>query len=211
MIETLNRLGAVLFHAEGLRDAEDLLRSVDLDLVVCDPEFVQYAPDQFSALLDQAREIAGVPLVVAGEPAAGADGVFTALRDGAADFWSEHFNSDAFIGKLLWMIEKGNADHALRRRYESLRRNQLQTVEIVRATASMFEGLEDDHGDLLEERVEMGLKMIESLANIVHEQITIVDSWFGVQSAGDEQVAATCSGKEIEEQTAAIAEMALSA
>lgn len=208
MIAALKNAGAELYFAEGLADAGKLMGSIDFDVIVCHSEFSQRNPAEFSGLMYSARNIAGIPLVVAGEPLAGIDGVFASLRDGAADFCSEHFHPDAFIGKLVWIIEKGSSERARRRRYELLRRSQMQTLEIVRETALMFDGLDSDRDDF-DERVEIGLAMIAGLAGILREQIKIVDNWFDVQSRTGGQPPVDPAAIESERSTARNAELAL--
>jgi PleD family two-component response regulator len=185
MIETLNLVGAELFFAEDATEGLRLMSLEPPDLVVCHVDLPDAdAADLCSAIRSSSR-LKRIPIVFAGESKSGVDGVFKALNAGADDFISQHFDPDAFLAKLVWMMEQRSDENAQRERYESLRRSQIQTLEIVRETAAMFRTMNVDgvagceDAAHFEERIEMGLGMIAGLTNVLEEQIKAADSWFG--------------------------------
>jgi DNA-binding response OmpR family regulator len=185
MIETLSLVGAELYFAD---DAAEGLHLMDLeppDLVICDVDLPgSDAADLCSAIRSNAS-LKQIPVLFAGEAKSGVAGVFAALNAGADDFISQHFDPNAFLAKVVWMMEQRSDEKARRERYEALRRSQIQTLEIVRETAEMFRSLSTDHcleePVHLDERIEMGLGMIAGLTNVLEEQIKAADSWFGTQ------------------------------
>jgi DNA-binding response OmpR family regulator len=185
MIETLNLVGAELFFAD---DATEGLRLMSLDapdLVICHVDLPDADGVDLCSAIRSSTRLKRIPVLFAGESKNGVAGVFKALNAGADDFITQHFDPDAFLAKVVWMMEQRSDETARRERYESLRKTQIQTLEIVRETAAMFRSLNVD-GSFeepahVEERIEMGLGMIAGLTNVLEEQIKAADSWFGTR------------------------------
>ena len=184
MIEALNMVGANLAFADDACEGLRLMNLDPPDFIICSAKL----PDQDAAGLCSAirsnEKLQQTPILFAGEMTSGITGVFRALDAGADDFITQHFDADAFLAKVIWMMEQRSDENARREQYESLRKSQMQTLEIVRETAAMFRSLEvdihstDEGCSLINERIEMGLGMIAGLANVLEEQIEAADSWF---------------------------------
>lgn len=183
MIETLDLVGAELFFAD---DATEGLRLMSLDppdFVICDVDLPDAdAADLCSAVRSSVR-LKRIPVLFAGKSNNGVADVFKALNAGADDFITQHFDPNAFLAKVVWMMEQRSDENSRRERYESLRRRQIQTLEIVRETAAMFRNIDGSFEEPvnIDERIEMGLGMIAGLTNVLEEQIRAVDSWFGTR------------------------------
>lgn len=185
MIETLDRVGAELIFADDATEGLHLMASQAPDLILCDIELPDAEAADLCAAIRSSTRLTKIPLLFAGESKTGVAGVFNALNAGADDLISLGFDPDAFLAKIVWIMEQRSDENAQRERYESLRRSQVQTLEIVRETAAMFRTMnadslssEEDANHLVE-RIEMGLGMIAGLTNVLEEQMKAADSWFG--------------------------------
>jgi len=211
MIETLNQVGAELLFAD---DATEGLRLMGLqapDLIVCDVELPDAAAADLCSAIRSSVRLKQIPLLFAGESKSGVAGVFKALNAGADDFISQGFDPDAFLAKIVWMMEQRSDENAQRERYESLRRSQVQTLEIVRETAAMFRTMNadrvtsDEDVAHLGERIEMGLGMIAGLTNVLEEQIKAADGWFGTRTRFVDSLVELVSSDEVETEILVVA------
>jgi DNA-binding response OmpR family regulator len=185
MIETLNLVGAELFFADDAAEGLHLMSLEPPDFVVCDIDLPDTEAADLCSAIRSSFTLKRVPVLFAGDTSNGVAGIFKALNAGADDFITQHFDPNAFLAKVVWIMEQRSDETARRERYESLRRSQMQTLEIVRETAEMFQSLELDGSVEVpmqtDERVEMGLRMIAGLTNLIEEQIRASDGWFGTR------------------------------
>jgi DNA-binding response OmpR family regulator len=112
--------------------------------------------------------------------------IFDAYRSGADDCFTGSNSTSQMIAKIEWLIVRRQSTASLRQYYSELRSRQSQTLDIVRATADLIRSIDTeyrsndysfDNGSpqLIEERLEMGLGMIRSLASILEQQIDCFD------------------------------------
>lgn len=108
--------------------------------------------------------------------------IFDAYRSGADDCFTGSNNTAQMIAKIEWLIIQKQSRASLRQYYSELKSRQSQTLETVRATARLMESINTEYleldGDfhsgstpMFEQRLEMGLGMIRSLASILEQQI----------------------------------------
>ena len=183
MIETLNLVGAELFFADDAFEGLQLMYLDPPDFVICDVDLPGTGASDLCSAVRSNSALKQIPVLFAGESKSGVAGIFKALNAGGDDFITQHFDPNAFLAKVVWQMEQRSDEKARRERYESLRRSQMQTLEIVRETAEMFRSFTSDRSSEelgnIDERIEMGLGMIAGLTNVVEEQIKAADSWFG--------------------------------
>lgn len=189
MIETLNLVGAELFFADNGAEGLHLISLDPPDFVICDVDLPGTDAADLCSAIRSNSTLNQIPVLFAGETKNGVAGVFKALNAGADDFITQHFDPNAFLAKVVWMMEQRSDKKVRREHYESLRRSQMQTLEIVRETAEMFRSLTADgspeEAEHTDERIEMGLGMIAGLTNVLEEQIKAADSWFGTHDVND--------------------------
>ena len=112
--------------------------------------------------------------------------VFDAYHSGADDCFIGSNSTTQMIAKIEWLIVRKQSTASLRQYYSELKCRQSQTLDIVRATADLMESIDTEYrtydGDihsgstqLFEERLDMGLGMIRSLASILEQQIDCFD------------------------------------
>jgi len=182
MVDTFNTVGADLLFADDAAEGLRMMCLENPDLVVCETSL----PDGFGADLCRTMrsntKLSRIPVIFANESRQGVSAVFDAMNAGADDYFSEYFDSELFIAKMIWMMEQKNMQELQRRKYEALRRRQLQTLDIVRETSELFRSIEVERlnegaDDSADHRIELGLRMIGGLADILDEQIRSLEAW----------------------------------
>jgi DNA-binding response OmpR family regulator len=109
-----------------------------------------------------------------------------AYRCGADDCFTGESSTTQLVAKIEWLIVRKQSADSLRQYYSELRNRQSQTLGIVRATAELMDSIDVEYRthevgfanrppQLVEERLEMGLGMIRSLASILEQQIDCFD------------------------------------
>lgn len=205
MIDTFNMVGADLLFADDAQEGLMLMSFERPDFVICDSELPEEAAADLCRTIRSDSSLRDTPVVFAGEASHGVNAVISALNAGADDFLTEHFDPGNFLAKVIWMMDQKTDEIVQRREYENLRRRQLQTLDIVRQTSELFSVLANDRamsGDpdvTNDQRIELGLEMIKSLAGILEEQIEAVDGLFGRDDSRTSAGAAAAAPKRLDQ------------
>ncbi len=109
--------------------------------------------------------------------------VINAYRCGADDCFIGNGNAAQMTAKIEWLIVRKQSTASLRQYYSELISRQSQTLDIVRATAELMDSIDTEYrlhitsgpAPLFEERLEVALGMIRSLASILEQQIDCFD------------------------------------
>lgn len=185
MIDALNMAGVELMLADDAAEGLKMLCLESPDLVVCQIDLADGQAAEFCRTVRSNPRFAKTPFIFAGGSLDGMNDVFRALDAGADDLFTEHFSSEHFLAKLVWMIEQKSLESALFEQYLNMRRRQSQTIGIIKETSELFQRLELERRSnsssgysVIEQKIEVGMGLISGLAGILEEQIKAVDTWF---------------------------------
>lgn len=155
-------------------------------IVFVDSEVSDIPPHELSRQIKLSQKHRSLPVICifGTEPCIG--DVLDAFNAGADDCFTGEIQPVQLMAKIEWLIMRRNSAAALRQYYSELRNRQSQTLDVVRATADLLESIEDEfrwppdaaqveHSELFEEKLEIGLGMICSLASILEQQIDSFD------------------------------------
>ena len=185
LIGTFDMISAELFFADDANEGLRLMSSKDPDVVICEMQLPDLSAAELCMAIRSNVRLSRIPLVFAGGAHEGLNAAFNTLHAGADDLFTEYFNPDHFLAKLVWVMEQRNTETARKQEFAMLKAKQLQTLDIVKETSELFRALASDDsltetgGDpMLDRRIELGMSMITGLAGIMEEQMRTIEGWF---------------------------------
>lgn len=182
VVESLYWAGVELLFADDADEATRMAAKDRPSLVLCYTDLPDVSAEDLCRAFRATKNLSRTNIILIGARRQGVLGVIEAFNAGADDYLLEDSNTETVIAKMFWMLRKSDEEDAKLRQLESLRRRQLQTLEIVRDTTAVFSSCVPEMGrDSLpcaDERVELGLSMIAGLANILEQQIKTADAYF---------------------------------
>ncbi len=151
-------------------------------LIIIDPEIGDLYSAEICRDIRNNRELSSTPVLVFFNREPEAVEIFEALEAGADDCFTREDQSTQLVAKIEWLMMKRKSAATLRQYYADLKTRQVQTLEFVRATANLMESIDaefrakgclDDPGcaGLFEDRLDMGLDIVRSLASILEQQM----------------------------------------
>lgn len=151
-------------------------------LIIIDPEISDLYCAEICRDIRKNRELSSTPVLVFFSREPEAVEIFEALESGADDCFTRQDQSTQIVAKIEWLMMKRKSAATLRQYYADLKTRQAQTLEFVRATANLMESIDaefrskgclDDPGcsGLFEDRLDMGLDIVRSLASILEQQM----------------------------------------
>jgi DNA-binding response OmpR family regulator len=186
VLEALRSLGLQLrFSSSGYEAIGELYRDQP-EIVFIDDSIADIGYAELCRHISLSDMHSSVPLICIFGGEASFPEVFDAYRSGADDCFIDSNSTTQMIAKIEWLIARKQSTASLRQYYAELRCRQSQTLDIVRATADLMESIDTEYHkydgnihsvstQLFEERLDMGLGMIRSLASILEQQIDCFD------------------------------------
>jgi CheY-like chemotaxis protein len=151
-------------------------------LIIIDPEITDLYCAEICRDIRNNQQLASTPVLVFFSREPEAVEIFEALESGADDCFTLQDQTTQIIAKIEWLMMKRKSAATLRQYYADLKTRQVQTLEFVRATANLMESIDaefrskgclEDPGcaGLFEDRLDMGLDIVRSLASILEQQM----------------------------------------
>lgn len=185
VVDTLNMVRASVLFADTAAESIKILSSEVPDLIICQPDLPDRPVRELLGMIRADERLSRLPILVAGEAAAGVQSVFEVLNAGADEVMVEHFDPNYFLAKLVWLIDQRQAEDARRKQYHELRRRQMQTLEIMKEASHIFRSISMETScrdyrpsHAVDPRLDVGLGMVTGLAELLQEQIEAVGNWF---------------------------------
>ena len=183
---SLGRLDLFLTFAESGDDGNNQLCRDGVEIVFVDAKDSTIRPHEICRLIKLNDRYKGIPVVFIYDGDAPVGDVINAFHAGADDCFTGDFDQDQFMARVEWLMTRRNSEAALRQYYSELRSRQTQTLDVVKATANLMASIDSgfrdrapidgcDNRDLFEERLEIGMGLIKSLASILENQIDSFD------------------------------------
>ncbi len=182
----LGRLGLSHIYASSSDDGIEELSRNNIEIVLVDADDTNIRPQEICRQIKLSHLQKGVPVVCVYQGDANISDVLDAFHAGADDCFTGRINAIQFMAKVEWLMTRRNSATALRRYYSELRSRQTQTLDVVKATADLMDSIDagfrdragndgSDNRELFEERLEIGMGLIKSLASILENQIDSFD------------------------------------
>lgn len=173
------------FSDSGYDGIGELYRN-NIEIVIIDANVSDIRPHEICRQIKLSNSHQGVPVICIYKGDTNINEVLDAFHAGADDCFTGKINTTQFMAKVEWLITRRNSTAALRQYYSELRGRQTQTLDVVKSTAELLESIDAgfrgraasdgfDNNDLFEEKFEIGIGLIKSLASILENQIESFD------------------------------------
>lgn len=172
--------------SEGFR----LIRRESPDLVISEMNLPVISALELCRMIRADREFWTTPLMFVDESLQDCAKLFEILDAGADECIAEISNPQHLAVKAGWLIKRNLSQNFLTQSYEILRSRQMHITQIIKGTAKLFtapkfeSGSNDPHdlndrefGKNLCQRLDLGMNMVGALANLLEEQVNVLETW----------------------------------
>lgn len=179
----------VLFAGDG-REGFRLIRRESPDLVISEMNLSGISALELCRMIREDRELWATPLIFVSESHIDNKSLVEMLDAGADECLAEFSNPQYLTTKAEWLIKRKYSENYLIHHYEILRSRQQHIAEIIKGTANLFSMSDLDlkatdlnklNGQVfrknLSQRIDLGMNMISSLANLLEEQVNTLETW----------------------------------
>ena len=175
--------------ADG-REGFRLTRRAVPDLVISEINLPEISAIELCRMIREDRELWTTPLMFVSESPQKNKNLIELLETGADECLAEFSNPQYIAAKAKWLIKRKYAENNLMQNYEILRRRQLPIAQLIKDTTKLFtnsdigyktvslkESNTQDFEKILSQRVDLGMNMIGALANLLEDQVKVLENW----------------------------------
>ncbi|MCD9185106.1 MAG: response regulator [Pyrinomonadaceae bacterium] len=195
---SLQQRGYEVINAVSGREAFRLARREHPDLIISRMELTDIPGLEFCRMIRADKQLRATPFIFLSEFSQSIDKIVEALHAGADDFLTEFTNVQELNAKVVWFIEQKKTGENLRQYYQILRHRQSHITKIIKGTLDLFSNLNADFrvAPMLDRqtrnadgnigrRIELGMNMIDGLANLLEEQVAAIEMLGGTVRGED--------------------------
>lgn len=178
----------VVVTAENVREGFYLARRERPDIVVSEFDLPAVSGLELCRMIREDRYLRTTPFVFVGESYMCNAKISDALTAGADDYIPVHFDPQYLLAKIKWLIDKRSTSQHLKDYYETVRTRHLRITSVVKATSVLMRKLDSEYRNddvpneekpqfngSIDERIDLGIGMIEAIADLVEEQTKVFD------------------------------------
>jgi CheY-like chemotaxis protein len=187
--------GLDVFIAEDVKEGFRLARRHMPDAIVSEFELPGLPGSELCRMIREDRHLRNTAFIFVGEAYMRNANVSDAFNAGADDYIPAHFDPQYLLAKIQWFLEKRSAKQNLSNYYEHVRNRHLRITSVVKETSVLIRELDDERrndapGEApgqykvgIDERLDLGLGMINAIADLVEEQTKALDNVWDRQPA----------------------------
>jgi len=186
----LQQIGYNVLSACNGREGFRLIRRKSPDLVISEMNLSGISALELCSMIRTDRDLWTTPLMFISESRLDSKNVVEILDAGADECLTEFSNPYYLAAKATWLIKRKHSENYLLDNYEILRSRQMHITEIIKNTSNLFTMSELEHkaaslnesnsqefGNKLSQRIDLGMNMINALANLLEEQVNALEIW----------------------------------
>lgn len=193
--ENANIIAAALQHsgyevltAASGRESFRAARREHPDLIVSRMDLNDISGLELCRMVRADKQLRATPFLVLSESSQDIEKIVEALHAGADDYLTEFTNVQELKAKIAWFIEQKKNGENLRQYFQILRHRQTHITKIIKGTLDLFSNLNADYRispmiDMqsrnadgnIGRRIELGMNMIDGLANLLEEQVAAIE------------------------------------
>ena len=195
---TLEQIGYNILFAKDGREGFRLIRRELPDLVISDVNISAISALELCRMVREDRELWATPMIFVSDLRIENNKLIEMLDAGADECLSQFSDSQYLASKADWLIKRKTSENYLIHNYEIMRGKQKHIAEIIKGTANLFsmskleqknlpasEIGNSEFGKNLNQRIDLGMNMICSLANLLEEQIDSLETWKQIRRKED--------------------------
>lgn len=194
----LRQNGYDVVNALSGREGFRFTRREHPDLIISQIELNDIAGLELCRMIRADKQLRATPFIFLSEKSQGTENIVEALHAGADDYLTEFTNFQELSAKIAWLIEQKKTGENLRQYYQILRHRQSHITKIIKGTLDLFSNLNADFriSPMLDvqsrnsdgnigRRIELGMNMIDGLANLLEEQVVAIEMLGGTVRGED--------------------------
>jgi len=196
--ESLRQRGYDVLNAVSGRESFRLARREHPDLIISQMELNDIPGLELCRMVRADKQLRATPFIFLSEFSQNMEKIVEALYAGADDYLTEFTNGQELNAKVAWLIEQKKNSENMRQYYQILRHRQSHITKIIKGTLDLFSNLNTDFrvSPLLDvhnrnadgnigRRIELGMNMIDGLANLLEEQVVAIEMLGGTVRGED--------------------------
>lgn len=198
LTKALRQKGFATINAVSGRESFRQARRERPDLIICQTELGDIAGLELCRLIRADEQLRATPFIFFNEDLQDTEKIIEALHAGADDCITKFTNPHELNAKIAWLIEQKKAGENLRQYYQILRHRQSHITKIIKGTLDLFANLNADYrvapmidvhhrnsDTNIGRRIELGMNMIDGLANLLEEQVAAIEMLGGTVRGED--------------------------
>lgn len=195
---SLRQKGYEVIYAVSGREAFRHARRERPDLIICQAELNDISGLELCRMIRADKQLRATPFISFSEQSQNTEKIVEALHAGADDYMTNSTNLYELYAKITWLIEEKKSGENLRQYYQILRHRQSHITKIIKGTLDLFANLNADYRvapviDIhnrnldgnISRRIELGMNMIDGLANLLEEQVAAIEMLGGTVRGED--------------------------
>lgn len=185
---SLRQRGYEVINAGGGGESFRLALREHPDLIISQMELNDIPGTEFCRMIRADKQLRATPFIFLSEFSQSVEKIVEALHAGADDYLTEFTNAQELNAKVAWFIEQKKTGENLRQYYQILRHRQSHITKIIKGTLDLFSNLNTDYSvspmiemhkrnadENIGRRIELGMNMIDGLANLLEEQVAAIE------------------------------------